>query len=159
MKKELEEMLEVYKRLVETTGTTSRERVSLDQQRRVLWGQIRQIIKEHPKSLQMAIYRSVHPEKVFTQWLIQRDRNRKFKAEVLTHYGNGELACVKCGFLDISALSIDHIEGGGNKQRNGKLRASTAFYKWLKKEGYPAGYQTLCMNCQFVKRFEREEHV
>ena len=23
---------------------------------------------------------------------------------------------------------------------------------------YPPGYQTLCMNCQFIKRFDEEEH-
>ena len=158
MKKELEEMLEIYKGLVETIGISSQEKIELDQQRRNIWGQIRQIIKEHPKSMQMAIYRSAHPEKAFAQWLRQRDRNQNFKAEVLTHYGGGKCACVKCGESRMACLSIDHIEGGGNKQRVGNLRASTTFYRWLKAEGYPKGYQTLCMNCQFVKRFDRGEH-
>jgi len=158
MKKELEEMLVTYKRLVETVGISSAEKVFLYKQRQDLWGQIRQIIKEHPKSIQMAIYRSAHPERAFAQWLRQRDKNRNRKVEVLTHYGGGKLACIKCGYTNVSALSIDHIEGGGNKQRKSTLRASSSFYRWLKSEGYPSGYQTLCMNCQFVKRFEREEH-
>ena len=85
----------------------------------------------------------------------------KFKTELLTHYGYGECACVKCGFSDIRALSIDHINGGGfqhrrelEKQGKGHRRN---FYYWLKKEGYPEGFQTLCMNCQFIKRFEDRE--
>ena len=158
MKKELEEMLGAYKRLAETAGTSSAEKASLYLQRKDLWGQIRQIIKEHPKAMQMAIYRSSHPEKAFAQWLRQRDKNRNLKIEVLTHYGNGKCACVRCGESRIACLSIDHIGGGGNKQRIGKLRASTTFYRWLKTEGYPEGYQTLCMNDQFVKRFELGEH-
>jgi len=61
-----------------------------------------------------------------------------------------------CGFADIRALSIDHIDGGGNKHRRflgfGLFGAGQKFYSWLKKEGYPEGYQTLCMNCQWIKR-------
>ena len=37
----------------------------------------------------------------------------KVKREVLTHYGNDKLACVKCGEENIACLSIDHINGGG----------------------------------------------
>jgi len=158
MKKELEEMLKAYKQLIETVGVSSAERVALYMQRRDLWQQILQISEDSPKALQMKIYRSAHPEKAFAQLLHQRDKNREFKVEVLTHYGNGKLACVQCGEDRVACLSIDHIEGGGNKQRKGKLRASTAFYRWLKREGYPKGYQTLCMNCQFIKRFDQGEH-
>ena len=67
------------------------------------------------------------------------------------------MACVKCGFSDIRSLSIDHINGRGNRQRQGKLRTSASFYAWLKAQGYPVGYQTLCMNCQFIKRDENNE--
>ncbi len=75
-------------------------------------------------------------------------RNRAIlKRDVLTHYGGGKCACVKCSFSDIRALSIDHLGGGGNKHR---VRINN-FYRWLKRGEYPKGYQTLCMNCQFIK--------
>ncbi len=83
-------------------------------------------------------------------------RNRAtLKGEVLTHYGNGKCACVKCGFRNIKALSIDHLEGKGNKHR---MRISN-FYSWLKRGGYPKGYQTLCMNCQFIKKIDEGENA
>lgn len=76
----------------------------------------------------------------------------KCKKEVLTHYGNGQLACVRCGFKDIRGLSIDHINGN-----RGKDKDSRKLYRWLRRNNYPDGYQTLCMNCQFIKREEKKE--
>ncbi len=158
MESELEKMLEAYKPLDETTVVSSAEKASRYLRKQRLWEAIRQEIKDYPKALQMKLYRASHPEKAYAAYLRQKDSHKQLKVEVLTHYGNQKLACVQCGEDRVACLSIDHIEGGGNKQRKGKLRASTAFYRWLKREGYPEGYQTLCMNDQFVKRFEREEH-
>lgn len=78
------------------------------------------------------------------------------KLDVLTHYGNGKCACVQCGFDNIVALTIDHMENNGRKERLmlGVLNRPTQFYRWLKRNNYPSGYQTLCMNCQWVKRAE-----
>ena len=74
------------------------------------------------------------------------------KEVVLTHYGNGELKCVRCGFDDIRALSVDHINGGGSAQRKG-FTGGRSIYYWIIKNKFPKGFQTLCMNCQFIKRF------
>lgn len=83
-------------------------------------------------------------------------QQRILKAEVLTYYGEGNLVCVRCGFRDIRALSIDHIDGGGNQHRKKiGIGAGLSFYKWLKDAGYPGGYQTLCMNCQIIKKCEQ----
>lgn len=78
----------------------------------------------------------------------------ELKIEVLTHYGYGILACVKCGFSDIRALTIDHINGGGWRHRRKLGLSGNMFYRWLKRTKYPTGYQTLCMNCQFIKSAE-----
>ncbi len=75
---------------------------------------------------------------------------QKLKVEVFTHYGKGKCACIQCGFTDLRALSIDHLNGGGNAQR--RLIHAANFYVWLKNNDYPEGYQTLCMNCQWIKR-------
>ena len=157
MKEELEVMIANYKRLIPTEETPCDERVFLAKQRRDLWWEMRKVIKGFPKAMQMKVYRAAHPEKALEQWIHQRDRLRERKIEVLTHYGNGRLACVRCGFTDLRALSIDHIEGRGNRHRQGKLRTSASFYAWLKKNNYLGGYQTLCMNCQFIKRDENNE--
>lgn len=87
-----------------------------------------------------------------------RERVRQYRMEarreVLTHYGNGKHACVGCGFSDDRALSLDHIDGGGRKETKGGV----SFYCHLRNNNYPEGYQTLCMNCQFIKRVEKKEY-
>lgn len=91
-----------------------------------------------------------------------RDNHRKYarayvqrvKCEVLSHYSNGDMKCVRCGFDDIRALSIDHVNGGGRKHTRG---LTETLYNWLKRNNYPDGFQVLCMNCQFIKKMENGE--
>lgn len=83
------------------------------------------------------------------------DRYQRLKEEVLTIYGKGKCACILCGFNDIRALSIDHVNGGGCVHRENINRCD--IYTWLRMNGYPNGYQTLCMNCQWIKRTENKE--
>lgn len=83
----------------------------------------------------------------------------QMKLEVLKHYGNGICACVKCGFTDIRALSIDHLNGNGVQHRQTLgICGGRQFYVWLKKNELPEGYQTLCMNCQYIKRSQQKEY-
>ncbi len=104
-------------------------------------------------------YRKRHYEKYKDYCLVLgREGYRERKVEVLTHYGNGVCACVKCGFDDIRALSIDHIDGGGLEHRRSLgITSGGNFYLWLKRNVFPTGYQTLCMNCQYIKRSENKE--
>ena len=81
------------------------------------------------------------------------ERSLERKRQVLTHYGNGKCACVLCGFDDIRALSIDHIASNGSQETN---HGTGLYYKLIKKS-FPSGYQTLCMNCQWIKRNIRRE--
>ena len=37
--------------------------------------------------------------------------HQRVRRIALLHYGEGKIACVRCGFSDIRALSIDHING------------------------------------------------
>lgn len=85
--------------------------------------------------------------------------HKKYRVEirfkVLLYYSNGSMKCAKCGYSDMRALSIDHINGGGNQHR-----IKTGYgdsYHWLLKNNYPEGYQVLCMNRQFIKRIENRE--
>lgn len=78
------------------------------------------------------------------------------KTEVLSHYSTGGiLACVICGEKRLSCLSIDHINNDGAEHRRRLGTGGKNFYKWLKEQNFPEGYQTLCMNDQFIKEFRR----
>ncbi len=97
--------------------------------------------EERNKAHQRKWYKK-HPEKALAY---QRDFQRQRKVKLLTYYGGGKCACVVCGESRVACLSIDHIRAiGAKRQLN--------LYCWLVKNGYPDGYQTLCMNCQWVKR-------
>lgn len=94
-------------------------------------------------------YQMEHPERR-QKWNNKLANKRKL--EVLTHYGNKRLACVICGESRIDCLSIDHIRGGGTQHRLKTKLAGEKMYRWLIENDFPVGYQTLCMNCQFIKR-------
>ena len=71
-----------------------------------------------------------------------RDRNRRI---LLAHYGN---RCTCCGEREPIFLTIDHVNGGGNRERKttgGKT--TTQLIAKLIKSGFPDGYTILCMNC------------
>lgn len=85
---------------------------------------------------------------------------KKYKMMAFKHY-SPELKCNKCGINDMRVLSIDHINGDGWKDRQKGSRRGSGwnFCRWLIKNGYPEGYQVLCMNCQFIKRHENDEQT
>ena len=75
---------------------------------------------------------------------------KRYKEDVVAAYG-GKCAC--CGVSEISFLCVDHIKRDGSKERKrlGTSGAGPAFYRRLKKLGYPKRYQVLCMNCNFSR--------
>ena len=89
---------------------------------------------------------------------VNRAYRQRIKETVLTHYGNGYCACVLCGFGDLRALSIDHMDGRGAEHRRRVANGGGAFYNWLIKNEFPEGYQTLCMNCQWIKKAREGEN-
>ena len=83
----------------------------------------------------------------------------KAKIETLRAYSpNGEIQCRWCGFDDIRALHLDHIENNGAADRAARTgkprRAGVNFYRILRRAGFPPGYQVLCANCNLVKHHE-----
>ena len=83
------------------------------------------------------------------------DRRIAITKMVVAHYSQGTMCCKCCGEKELIFLTIDHINGGGNKQRislsGNKRYAGHGFYEWLIKNKYPEGFQILCMNCNFGK--------
>ena len=100
-------------------------------------------------------YNAEHPDK---RRAVAKKANLAIRVRVLEHYGDGRATCIRCGFSDIRALSIDHIAGGGAEHRRAVGTGGT-FYRWLIKNNYPKGFQTLCMNCQLIKRAENGENT
>lgn len=85
-------------------------------------------------------------------------RNRQIRAalrdETYRAYGGSLCAC--CGETERAFLSIDHVNNDGAKHRKREgIRTGDELYRWLKKRGFPTGFQVLCMNCQWGKRNNR----
>ena len=72
---------------------------------------------------------------------------QKVRQEAVAYYGG---KCAGCGITDYRILQIDHIKNDGYKHR--KEIKTWQFPMWLKKNGYPKGYQILCCNCKQIKR-------
>lgn len=67
-------------------------------------------------------------------------------------------SCVKCGFSDIKALQIDHINGGGSQDRI-KHGSRIYIYRFYVENPEKAKQelQILCANCNWIKRTENKE--
>ncbi len=76
----------------------------------------------------------------------QRDYRARLRRDVLDHYGR---KCACCDEATEVFLTIDHIDGTGWEHR--KTVSVAMFYKWLRKMGFPPGFQTLCRNCNWAK--------
>ena len=76
---------------------------------------------------------------------------RILKVEVLTHYGNNKLACVCCGENELSFLTLDHKNGRQPHEKGSEMNrrkySGRSLWSYVKREGFPEGYQTLCWNC------------
>ncbi len=79
-----------------------------------------------------------------------RDYRVKVKDEVFEAYGGWVCAC--CGIAFKEMLSLDHKNGGGGGDRR-RFGHGHGFYQRLRKLGFPEGFQVLCMNCNFAKRY------
>lgn len=71
---------------------------------------------------------------------------RSLREAAIAALGN---ECVRCGFTDIRALQVDHINGGGSKE--------TSYRTYRNVVNGVSGYQCLCANCNWIKRRENDE--
>ena len=77
---------------------------------------------------------------------------KRSKMAALIHYSKNSLVCSCCGETEFGFLTIDHVNGGGLKHRRTiKKKGGTSFYNWLRKSGFPNGFQVLCYNCNCSK--------
>ncbi len=81
---------------------------------------------------------------------VTKEYYAKAKNSVFNHYGR---TCSCCGEDTQEFLTIDHVNNDGNEHRwsNGNRITGVHLYQKIVKAGFPTGYQTLCMNCNFGK--------
>lgn len=74
-----------------------------------------------------------------------KEKSVRLRQEAIQKYG-GRCAC--CGEDRYEFMAVDHINGGGNKERRDKkVGGGSNFYRYLKSNGWPSGYRILCHNC------------
>jgi hypothetical protein len=69
------------------------------------------------------------------------ENHKAERLRCINHYGPG---CACCGEMTYEFLAVDHINGGGEKQR--RLGISK-ICRWLISNNFPGGYRILCHNC------------
>lgn len=98
---------------------------------------------------------SMTPEELTAFRKAESDKSRRIFAElreqVFAAYGGKKCHC--CGETGPLFLTIDHVDNSGAEMRRSGThgRSGTAFYQWLRKSGFPDGFQVLCMNCNLGK--------
>lgn len=83
-----------------------------------------------------------------------RSKRKELRAEIFQRLGS---VCSSCGFSDIRALQVDHVNGGGNKLRKdmGDIKHTKSILCSII-EGSKE-YQILCANCNWIKRHTNKE--
>lgn len=105
-------------------------------------------------------YKANMTPEVRARWSVSaKARQARIKDATFIAYGGWKCAC--CGELERKFLTLDHINGGGNRHRieigGRKDSAGLPTYLNLYKRGFPPGFQVLCMNCNFGKRMNNGE--
>lgn len=78
---------------------------------------------------------------------------RKLKQQVIDGYGG---KCVCCGETEIVFLTLEHLQGDGEKHRGGRNSGSYGAYRDVIKRGFPPECTILCMNCNYAKRGDKQ---
>lgn len=99
------------------------------------------------------VYKICNPDKYTAQQERTKRVHRNTKMDALNVLG---AKCVQCGFDDIRALQIDHINGDGAKDRKKNFRGYKMYKSIINKENLEK-YQVLCANCNWIKRAEMGE--
>jgi hypothetical protein len=92
----------------------------------------------------------------------ESERKQKLRAEIIKLLG-GKCSNSNCPILpekmDIRALQIDHIKGNGSQERKKFQRNALNQYLYIIKEVKNGNkdYQSLCVYCNWIKRYENDE--
>lgn len=77
------------------------------------------------------------------------------RKQVIEAYGG---KCVCCGETEWKFLTLDHPNGDGQQDRAKYRNATGQLFGWVIKNGFPKNYRLLCMNCNWVRRYDKCPH-
>lgn len=83
----------------------------------------------------------------------EREYRKELRIKALESLGKS--ICRHCGNDDRRTLQIDHIRGGGTKEK--PYTRTSAFLTEMAKTPNKKFYQVLCANCNWIKRHENNE--
>lgn len=97
--------------------------------------------------------RSEHGKAIVSR--LQKKYREAKRLAVIGALGN---VCTQCGFSDIRALQVDHINGGGRQERQ-EISNVSKYYSLIIKSvvADEDKYQLLCANCNVIKRIVNKE--
>jgi hypothetical protein len=110
--------------------------------------------KEHldrkAKILSMTCYKLYRDEELYKRRIYRQG----LKLKCFIGYSQDPPSCACCKESHFEFLSLDHINGGGNKHRR-ELGSNSVYdlYRYLIKNNFPPGFQILCHNCNLAKGF------
>jgi predicted restriction endonuclease len=111
--------------------------------------------KSCAKARSMAYRKGCHSycKLCYKQFIIDAKRTKRieYRKKIFEHYGN---KCAVCGFDDIRALALDHVNNNGAEERRMWRGKMDFFYKKIINDGYPSSYQILCSNCNAIKEYD-----
>ena len=76
---------------------------------------------------------------------------QKKRMIVLEYYGGRPPKCACCGEKETKFLALDHINGGGTRERKSTKGRNIIFN--VIRDNFPTGFQILCHNCNCAKGF------
>ena len=82
-----------------------------------------------------------------------RQKNKEYgqKARDQAFQAYGGPICKCCGEVEVRFLSLDHVNNDGAEHRRKDYSSGKGLHYWVRKMGYPSGFQVLCMQCNFAK--------
>lgn len=110
-------------------------------------------LRSHCKSCDYENRKKYYQKNKSSIAISEKKRLFKQKMKIFEHYGGGVAHCKCCNEKEVYFLSIDHINGGGNKQKKELKTSSRGIMRWIIKNNYPVDFQVLCFNCNLSKGF------
>lgn len=113
--------------------------------------------KDQSKEIKKNQRKSSHYDRLYA-----REHRKLLRIKILELLGNkcsNPDCAIPGGMDDLRCLQIDHVNGGGNREKVGKLHDGYKYYKMILKkitEG-SKDYQLLCANCNWIKRCKNHE--
>lgn len=115
--------------------------------------------ERHPERARGAVraYQARNPDVKNKHYKLWKGRGNlrsyygRARLEAYEAYGGAHCAC--CGEKELMFLTIDHVNNDGAEHRRslGWKRGGRSMGAWLRANGFPPGFQVLCINCNFGK--------